>query len=346
MTDKVLVLAGKTLDRAIGALRAGTLRSRPSGLTRLDPDSCACAVSDLAEINIAPLSRICDATQSDPLYVAVTAPEKRREVRGFEFSLFPREFPAGSLREISPNILMPSFECYYLLKARELDFERELLLGMELCGRYAHDIPGNPRSRCMFLVEPICCSEDIRFYVERARGIKGVNPAASAARWLVDDSYSPRESMLALEQYLPPRHGGRGYPVPVLNPEVAVPPEKRGLTARDTFKPDIYWDGLLDLEYDSAYHNDPVQVEHDKARAADVQAIGIPVIQATKLSLSTCERAELLGRQVGEALAAGMGTPMRRKLRRLDDPDLRSGRDALHTRLWRLTAGPRDGAAR
>lgn len=346
MTDKVILLAGKTLDRAMGEMRAGRLRSTATDLTRLDPQGCACAVSDLMDINLGPISHICEATESDPVHIAVSAPELRREVRGFEFSLFPREFPTGTLRQISPNILVPSFECYYLLKARDLEFEEEVLLGMELCGAYSHDLPGNPRSRCEFLVDPVCRADEIRAYLSSARGMRGVKPASTAARWVLDDSYSPRESMVVLEQYLPPRYGGRGYPEPLLNPEVSVPPDFRGLTARDTFRPDIYWDGLLDLEYDGGYHNDPSQVERDKARAADIQAIGIPVIQATRLSMSSCERSELLGRQVGSALEAGLGLSMRRKLRRLDDPELREGRDALHVRLARLTAGPFDGLAR
>ncbi len=337
MTEKVLVLAGKTLDKVMPAIRLGRLRAEPTDLRRLDPGSCACRVEDVLSINLGPLAYFCDASESDPLHVAVSAPGLRRDLRGFEFSLFPEEFPAGTLMAISPNILVPSFSAYFMLKARDLDFEELLLLGMELCGTYAHDSYARADSRCEFLVEPALEADDLRGYLEEAIGIKGVNPAKTAASWILDNSYSPQETILALEQYLKPMRGGRGYPKPRLNPEIEVPRELRHLTARDTFRPDIYWEGMLDLEYDSAYHSDPAQVERDKARASDVQALGIPVIQATGLSLSTCERAELLGRQIGKALEAGMGRPMTMRLRRLYAPELQERRDRLHLKLRRLS---------
>ena len=224
-----------------------------------------------------------------------------------------------------------------MLKARDLGFEELLLLGMELCGAYARGSHLIRDGRCEFLVEPALSADDLRGYLASATGITGVNPAKAAASWILDNSYSPQETIVALEQYLKPLRGGRGYPKPRLNPEIEVSAELRHVTARDTFRPDIYWDGMLDLEYDSAYHNDPAQVERDKARAADVQALGIPVIQATGLSLSTCERAELLGRQVGKALEAGVGRSMTMRLRRLYAPDLQERRDQLHLRLRRLS---------
>ncbi len=337
MTEKVLVLAGKTLDKVMPAIRSGRLRAEPTDLRRLDPQSCACRVEDVLSINLGPLAYFCDASESDPLHVAVSSPELRRDLRGFEFSLFPERFPAGTLMAIAPNILVPSFSAYFMLKARSLGFEELLLLGMELCGTYAHDSYLAPGGRCEFLVEPALGSDELRGYLASASGITGVNPARAAASWVLDNSYSPQETVLALEQYLKPMRGGRGYPKPQLNPEIEVPCELRHLTARDTFKPDIYWEGMLDLEYDSAYHNDPSQVERDKARASDVQALGIPVIQATGLSLSTCERAELLGRQVGKALEAGMGRPMTMRLRRLYAPELQTRREQLHLRLRRLS---------
>lgn len=344
MSDKVLVLAGKTLDKVMPAIRSGRLHARALDLTRLDPSSCACTAADLRSINLGPICHVVEVTDAHPLHVAVSSPELRRDLRGFEFSLFPEEFPRGTLAAVSPQILVPTFGRYFVERARDLGFEELVLLGMELCGTYAHSVPGDGRAGCEFLVEPAIEADELRDYLARAAGMKGVVPARTAARWVAGNSYSPQESILALEQYLLPKRGGRGYPMPRLNPEVDVPPEARGITARDTFKPDIFWDGLLDLEYDGGYHNDPHQVELDKARAADVQAMGIPVIQATKLSLSTCERSELLGRQVGKALELGLGRSMTRKLRRLEDPELRRRREGLHLRLRRIVS-PRSGWA-
>ena len=345
MSGKVLVLAGKTLDKVMPAIRSGRIRAKSTGLTSLDPGNCACTASDVRSISLAPLATIVDVTDSNPLHVAVSASELRRDLRGFEFSLFPREFPAGTLWALSPQVLVPSFSRYYVDKARMLDFEEAVLLGMELCGHYAHDVPGNGGSRCEFLVEPALTYDELLEYLDSANGMRGIKAARTAARWVAENSYSPQESILALEQYLMPMRGGRGYPKPQLNPTVSVPPDMRDLVARESFKPDIYWEGLLDLEYDGGYHVDPAQVERDKARAADILALGIPVIQATRQSLSTCADAERLGLQVGKLLESGLGAPMTRKLRRLDDPDLRRARESLHIKFKRIV-NPRDFSAR
>lgn len=340
MADKKILLAGKALDKVMPAIRAGRILASKTDATRLHPDSCATRTEDLLAVNLGPIAHVVDVTESNPLQVAVTSPAARRRVPGFEFSLFPEEFPAGTLMEISPDILVPSFEWYYLHKALSLSFEKQVLLGFELCGRFAHSVMCDGTSACDFLVDPVLDAGSLRSYIEQSAGMTGAKPAKAAAGWVLDNAYSPREAVIALEQMLPPRRGGRGYPAPLLNPVISVPPEKRGIVSRETLMPDLYWPGALDVEYDSGYHNEEGQVERDKARVADIQALGIPVISATRSSLATCDRAELLGRQVGAKLADAMGLSMRRRLKRLDDLDLQQSRAALHARLMAAIGSP------
>ncbi len=340
MGDGYVLLAGKSLDRAMGAIRSGSLYARQCDLSSLYPTECISSLAELRRFNFGPISHLFEITPKDPLEIAVTSPELRGRPCEFEFSLFPQEFPAGTLMQLPGNILVPSFEQYFIQKARSLDFEALVLLGMELCGRYAHRTPGAGSTTCEYLIEPATAVGSLRDHINKASGMMGSKSARVAAQWVIDNAYSPRESVIALEQYLQPRRGGRGYPIPVLNIEVNVAPSLRHLTARDVFMPDIYWEGALDVEYDSGYHNDRNQIEKDKARVADIQAVGIPVISATRLSLSTCDRAELLGRQIGAKLAETLGTPMRRHLKRLDSSIRQSERAQLHTRLMRLIGTP------
>ncbi len=340
MGDGYVLLAGKSLDRAMGAIRSGSLYARRCDLSSLYPTECISSLAELRRFNFGSISHLFEITSKDPLEIAVTSPELRGRPCEFEFSLFPQEFPAGTLMQLPGNILVPSFEQYFIQKARSLDFEALVLLGMELCGRYAHRTPGVGSTTCEYLIEPATAVSSLRDHINMASGMMGSKSARVAAQWVIDNAYSPRESVIALEQYLQPRRGGRGYPIPVLNIEVNVAPSLRHLTARDVFMPDIYWEGALDVEYDSGYHNDRNQIEKDKARVADIQAVGIPVISATRLSLSTCDRAELLGRQIGAKLAETLGTPMRRHLKRLDSSTRQAERAQLHTRLMRLIGTP------
>ncbi len=340
MDARHVLLAGKSLDKAIGALREGSLYAERCGLSSLHPESCVSSLADLRRFNFGPIAHLFEITAGDPLQIAVTSPELRGRPCEFEFSLFPREFPAGSLMRLPGNILVPSYEQYFIQKARELDFEELVMLGMELCGRFAHRSPGSGSTACDYLVDPVTSVDSLRDHITAASGMMGSKQARTAAQWVIDNAYSPREAVIALEQYLQPRRGGRGYPKPVLNMEVSIAPPLRRLTARDVFMPDIYWEGMLDVEYDSGYHNERDQVEKDKARVADIQAVGIPVISATKLSLSTSERAELLGRQIGAKLADSLGTPMRRHLKLLDSSDQQARRAQLHVKLMRVIGTP------
>jgi hypothetical protein len=333
MADKAILLAGKTLDVVMPMIRSGRLPARQTDICHLPPERCASRMSDLLSINLGQLASLVEVSEDHPLRVAVTGASLRHRVPGFEFSTFPEEFPKGTLLEIATGILVPSFECYFLLKARDLSFEKLVLLGIELTGRFAHARMGDASTACEFLVDPVTTSRELSNYVKECAGTTGSRPARAAVPWVLDNAYSPREAVIALEQCLPPKRGGRGYPRPILNAEISVPPSLRHLVARDTFTPDVYWPELLDVEYDGGYHNEETQVERDKARVADIQAMGIAVISATKLTLSTCERAELLGRQIGSCLAKGIGRPMRRRNARLGSLERVSERAALHARL-------------
>lgn len=104
MADKKILLAGKALDKVMPAIRAGRILASKTDATRLHPGSCATRTEDLLAVNLGPIAHVVDVTESNPLQVAVTSPAARRRVPGFEFSLFPEEFPAGTLMEISPDI--------------------------------------------------------------------------------------------------------------------------------------------------------------------------------------------------------------------------------------------------
>lgn len=110
MADKKILLAGKALDKVMPAIRAGRVLAAKTDATRLHPDACATRTEDLLAADLGPIAHVVDITESNPLQVAVTSPAARRRVSGFEFSLFPEEFPAGTLMEITPDILVPSFE--------------------------------------------------------------------------------------------------------------------------------------------------------------------------------------------------------------------------------------------
>jgi hypothetical protein len=339
MADGLMILAGSTLDRAIAAFREGRLRARKSSVTAVRPGMCANTAERLRSINVGPISHLVEVTAESPLELFVPSAGERRSFKEYEFSVCPQEYPRGAFLEVADGILMFSPAQYYLWKCGQLDsVAKRVLLAMELCGTYAGRLPGRLDLGCEFGIEPLLDIEELRRYLELARGTRGAGPALAAAKLALGNAYSPRESVVALEQCLPVRLGGRGYPVPKLNPFVEVADDVRGLTARDSFKPDIFWDGAaLDVEYDGGYHNLSEQIERDKARVADIQACGIKVISATRLSLSSFDRAELLGRQIGLALEPELGPAFTKRLGRLERQERVAERRELHAELMAAT---------
>lgn len=330
---KYLVLAGKLLDRAFAAVRAGMLLARPSDVHTLRPGSCANTAEEVRGADLSVLEGLISPSDECLLELFVPGRGERRTLRGVEFRVCPEELPRGAFLELSPRILMFSPAQYYLLKCRELtSLIDRVTLGMELCGTYAHNLPGHADLPCTFFVGQALPVEALRAYLARAKGLYGVKAARAAAELVLDNSYSPMETIVALEQCLPLELGGRGYPTAELNTEICVPEHLRHLVDRDRFKPDIYWPGT-DVEYEGFVHNSAAAVEADKARLADIQALGIQVIPATAFTMRTSERAELLGRQIGESLVAHGNTDLRRRLRVLEDADLMHERALLHGRL-------------
>ncbi len=332
--DKLLVLGGKAQDKAMSAIRSGRLPYATCKFHTLRPGSCVNTYEEVQGIDFGPLNGIVDPFEDDRLCLWVSSADERHRVRGIEFRTCPEELPNGSWLKIAPQIIVPSWPNYFLMRCRDgLSFVDAYKLGMELCGTYAHDLPGNGRTTCNYFLDPALSSDELRRYLRKVSGVHGAKMAREAARWVLDNSYSDRETETAGYQYLPRRLGGRGFPKPVLNQEIEVPPDKRHLTQRDAFTPDIYWDIPLDLEYDGDEHAIYEQVLRDKARLADIQALDIKVIPATKLSIATFESAELLGEQVGHEMVRGYGYSMVRHLRKLDSFEDRERRRELYAAL-------------
>lgn len=76
MSDKKILLAGKTLDKVMPAVRAGRILAEKTDTTRLHPDSCATRTEDLLAVNLGPIAHVVNVTESNPLQVAVTSPRR------------------------------------------------------------------------------------------------------------------------------------------------------------------------------------------------------------------------------------------------------------------------------
>lgn len=319
-----VLLAGPTLDKAMGLIRLGRLKATPIDMGSLAPGVCIGTASGLAEVRATAQGKLQDLltpTANAPVHVYVAREREAHKCKEIRHHVCRTPLPPGSFMTIGDGVAVPSWELYYMLLCRkESSLTKRLMLGMELCGTYTHMIPGNERTATYYQqpsieaegklvarwndpkVKSAVTVEELRSWLSAARGVRGACYAAEAARYLKDGSASPLETNFAIMATLPCKLGGYGFVDAVLNPEIKVTANKRHLTSADAYHPDCFLEAMdTDLEVESRErHSGPKEVERDKARRNDIQALGIEVKDVTWDIFSHFDRLELLFRQLLE----------------------------------------------
>ncbi|MBO4364972.1 MAG: DUF559 domain-containing protein [Eggerthellaceae bacterium] len=110
--------------------------------------------------------------------------------------------------------------------------------------------------------------------------MSGVKQARKAASWVLDQSYSIKESQLAMLLSLPRKQNGRGLEMPVLNNTIIPDSSMARFLSQTSYTVDFMWPLFsLILEYDSKFHER--RLEQDARRRNELQMLGFKVIQAT-----------------------------------------------------------------
>ncbi len=349
--SRFIVLAGPTLDRALGLVRLGLLSANPSSVRKLERGECSASMALVESIRNSAetppeLKLLLDPRASEPVHLYV--PNMRDAHRGrIVCHVLGQTYPAGSFFELCPYVLVPSWKLYFLVRCRSMPvLSDRLMLGMELCGTYSHVVVGNRLSAAFYgkahrdaegklacswkapRISPALTLSDIEGYLAEAAGITGVKRARECARHLREGSASPGESVLALMATLPCALGGYGFRDMQLNPKLPVPKEKRHLTRFDSFHPDGFLRQLAtDLEYESgAFHTSKRAIARDKARRNDIQALGIEVKDVTWEMLSHLDSLDLLFEQLLDKERSLGLDPTGRHRRAVHNPNHRAQR--------------------
>lgn len=354
--ERSIVLAGPTLDRALGLVRLGLLTVKPIGINMLTRSNCTGSIRRLELIRRdAPQELAPILTPSDSQPVHLFVPDSRdMHGGGVTHHLCHIQLPPGSLMQLYPGVLVPSWPLYFALRCRDMPcLSDRMLLGMELCGTYSHLVIGNQMTAAFFRmpnrqedgslvtrydsprIEAATNCHELKAFLLQAHRVRGVRPALEALSYVLDGSSSPGESILALMTSLPCAKGGYGFKALELNPKIEVGAEQRHLTRTDSYRPDGYLRYLeTDLEYESnEFHASPAAVARDKARRNDIQALGIEVKDVTWEMLSHIESLDLLFEQLLDKEYRKGYDKRRRHLKSVHHPDNRALRK---TRLQEL----------
>lgn len=204
----------------------------------------------------------------------------------------------GMFRHVAPEldlgmdvyVASPALE--YVIQAKSRSFPSTLLYGMELCGSYLAD--SERTAPCAFGLEPattrIELIRNLKAFEhaydprrEEARKASGLGRCLESIPYLLDDSASPMESIIAILLTLPMARGGWGIKGLSLNPRIALGGDASRIAGQEFFKPDGYVaKALVGYEYDSReFHEGNGKDLHDRARLASAQFGGLRLFPLT-----------------------------------------------------------------
>lgn len=209
--------------------------------------------------------------------------------------------PAGSLYQIEPSMYVCSPELIYSHVAALLSTADLVLLGYELCGRYALC---NEVEKGFVKRPPITTAAKLLLCSQRLTSWRGVGRARLAASCVQDGSESPMESKLAIQQCAPVRLGGFNLRGASLNEEVVIRSRSASGWKTSTRRCDLLWkDKGIAVEYDSsAYHESIPDINRDALRRNQLVQGSYTVITVTKQQVYSAEHMLNLARILAKLL--------------------------------------------
>ena len=234
--------------------------------------------------------------ENDTLHVLVADERNTHAVKNAAIHRSNTAYPNWSFRQINRDTYVASPELCFLEAATYLPFEALVLYGMELCGTYARI--GDEETR--YKREPLTSKQKIAAYLDKSKGVAGVKLARKACEYVLDNSASPRESVLAITMTLPRRLGGFGMPAPLLNHEIQVNlPSKVHFGKKQVLHGDIVWrEANLVVEYDGSQHGFEDNHASDKKRDHLMLEAGYDVVRFTDKSIRSGTELERLARTI------------------------------------------------
>lgn len=152
-----------------------------------------------------------------------------------------RTLPGRSLIRMEAFTIC-SPELVFLQVAATSDLPETIACGCALCSAYRLDASARGGARIREHGDaPLTSTQRIAHYLELCDGVRGVARARRALRYVVDNSFSPMESGIAMCLSLPLNLGGHALGDVVLNPKlkVRVGTDAHGRRVYETRRPDL-----------------------------------------------------------------------------------------------------------
>lgn len=223
---------------------------------------------------------LCPFPTKRPLDIAVPAKDKRLRISGIKSRVYGHPLPKNAFVDLGCGVSVAGPELLFVEMGAFMQPAVQLMLGLELCGRFSRD-PMDPRDgEVSFNIEPATTPEAILSYVGACRGMAGLRQTRELAPLVCAGAWSPTESLIAALALLPYHHLGYNMAPLTLNPRVRVSdpcmdagssavPVDIHTNATHSRVPDILFGKTsVGLNYDGGVYLELEQIAHVAAEAS------------------------------------------------------------------------------
>lgn len=253
-------------------------------------DWCEAPTVELVRKAASEMPMLLNANGENLFFVDDTS--KRRESKLAHSVLFSGSMPIDAFRRVSYSLCIPSVELCFVQFASTHSFLESVVFGYELCGRYRIDLSASGGIRD---AKPLTTPKRILEFASKMQGASGKRKAIRAAKYVLPNSKSPRESTTVILLCFPRFLGGHAIPYPLLNYE---------LPGLDGVYCDALWlKARLALEYESyLWHTGRQRLTRDSKRRAILMSKGFDVITITNDQLLDVNAFDLVASNISSRL--------------------------------------------
>ena len=191
----------------------------------------------------------------DPLEVVVPTPADRLQLKGVRCRTWGASLPPKSFLRIADGLAISRPDLIFAEMATVMDRAVQILLGMELTGTFSRDALQPRTGTITYHLPPATTLQDLRSYLGSLKNLRGLARAGWAVDQVVENAWSPMESVIATLLVLP-RHL-LGYDLsPIVCNRRATPDAEHPLPSGAASRvPDIIFPGTsVGLNYDGDAH--------------------------------------------------------------------------------------------
>jgi len=209
--------------------------------------------------------------------VDITVNDRNKEYKKKKHNIHVCKLPLPQSTIIKHgNVFVASPELVFLELANQMDMNRLILLGLQMC---SHP-PGEPS-------KALTTKRKLTIFLEKTQRHFGHRKAVRALRYVQNGSASIMESIAFMILTLPNSYGGFALCGAVFNHEINLETkDKRYRRQKKCFVDLFYKNARLAVEYDSfTHHSRPSEQSRDLLRATSLENLGIEVVRFSTVQL-------------------------------------------------------------